>query len=367
MGNCSILLSRSKKSIFMETQSQFVLPPIPSLDKAAMAAAQQRQAQLTKPGGALGKLEALSIRLAGMTGQLNWQPTRRSVVVCAGDHGVVAQGISAYPQAVTGQMVLNFLAGGAAVNVLARQMNARVTVVDAGVIGSFAEHPDLVIGKIAPGTADFTQGPAMTPQQAEQALALGAKVFAREAERGVDLLAVGEMGIGNTTSASAVIAAITGHSPAVVTGRGTGVDDAQLLHKISVVEQALAYHTPAAEDTLCKLGGFELGAMAGLMLAAASQRVPVVIDGLISTAAALLAVQRNPAVKNYLIAGHRSAEPGHQVALEWLGLEPLLSLDLRLGEGTGAVLAFPLIEAAMRTLQEMATFAQAGVSGRDAG
>ncbi len=350
----------------METENRFTLPAIPPLDEAAIAAAHQRQAQLTKPGGALGKLEALSIRLAGMTGRLDWLPTRRSVVVCAADHGVVAQGVSAYPQAVTGQMVLNFLAGGAAVNVLARQMNARVTVVDAGVIGSFAAHSDLVADKIAPGTADFTQGPAMTPHQAGQALALGARVFAREANRGVDLLAVGEMGIGNTTSASAVIAAITGHSPAAVTGRGTGVDDAQLLHKISVVERALTYHAPATEATLCKVGGFELGAMAGLMLAAASQRVPVVIDGLISTAAALLAAQLNPAVTSYLIAGHRSAEPGHQLALEWLGLDPLLTLDLRLGEGTGALLAFPLIEAAMRTLQEMATFAQAGVSGRDA-
>lgn len=351
----------------METENRFTLPTIPPLDEAATAAAHQRQAQLTKPGGALGKLEALSIRLAGMTGQVDWRPERRSVVVCAADHGVVAQGVSAYPQAVTGQMVLNFLAGGAAVNVLARQMNARVTVVDAGVIGSFAAHPDLVADKIAPGTADFTQGPAMTRHQAEQALALGARVFAREANRGVDLLAVGEMGIGNTTSASAVIAAITGHSPAAVTGRGTGVDDAQLLHKISVVERALTYHAPATEETLCKVGGFELGAMAGLMLAAASQRVPVVIDGLISTAAALLAAQLNPAVTSYLIAGHRSAEPGHQLALEWLGLDPLLTLDLRLGEGTGALLAFPLIEAAMRTLQEMATFTQAGVSGRDAG
>jgi nicotinate-nucleotide--dimethylbenzimidazole phosphoribosyltransferase len=340
---------------------------IPPLAVAAAEQARRGQDRLTKPTGALGKLETLSIRLAGMTGRLDWLPTRRSVVVCAGDHGVVAQGVSAYPQAVTQQMVLNFLRGGAAVNVLARQMNARVTVVDAGVIGVFAEHPNLVRGKIAPGTADFTTGPAMSAAQARQALQLGLDVAQREVERGLDLLAVGEMGIGNTTSASAIIAAITGNTAAAVTGRGTGVDDEQLRHKIAVVERALELHTPAQVDTLAKVGGFEIGAMAGLMLGAAQQRIPIVVDGLICTAAALIAVQLQPAVKEYLIAGHRSAEPGHGLALAWLGLEPLLQLEMRLGEGTGALLALPIVEAAMRTLQEMATFDDAGVSDRDAG
>ena len=338
---------------------------IPPLDSAAQAAARARQARLTKPAGALGRLETLSIQLAGMTGRLDWLPRRRAVLICAGDHGIAAQGVSAYPQAVTQQMVLNFLAGGAAVNVLARQMGARVTVVDAGVIGDFADHPDLIRGKIAPGTADFSAGPAMTAAQADAALALGKAAVARELAHGLDLLAVGEMGIGNTTSASAIIAAVTGRPVAEVTGRGTGVDDAALRHKVALIEAALARHAPATVDTLAKIGGFEIGAMAGAMLAAAAQRVPVVLDGLISTAAALVAAQIAPDVRHYLIAGHRSVEPGHRAALAWLGLEPLLDLDLRLGEGTGALLAIPLIEAAMRTLQEMATFEAAGVSGRE--
>jgi nicotinate-nucleotide--dimethylbenzimidazole phosphoribosyltransferase len=340
---------------------------IPLLDKVAANKARERQSRLTKPAGALGALEALSTRLAGMTARLDWLPLRRCVIVCAGDHGVVAQGVSAYPQAVTRQMVLNFLSGGAAVNVLARQMNARVLVVDAGVCGEFEPHPSLMQGKIAAGTADFTQGPAMTAAQADEAVGLGIEVVQREIARGLDLLAVGEMGIGNTTSAAAIIAAITGHSAAAVTGRGTGLDDDGLRHKIAVVETALARHQPATENTLAKVGGFEIGVMAGLMLGAAAQRVPVVIDGLISTAAALIAAQVAPTVTGYLIAGHRSAEPGHRIALEWLELEPLLDLEMRLGEGTGALLACPLIEAAMRTLNEMATFDEAGVSDRDAG
>lgn len=336
---------------------------IPPINTDCRAAAEARQSRLTKPAGALGRLEELSIRIAGMTGRLDWLPARRAVVVCAADHGVVAQGVSAYPQDVTAQMVLNFLRGGAAVSVLARQMNARVTVIDAGVAADLPAQPGLVSGKVASGTADLSIGPAMTARQARQALDLGREVALAEIERGLDILAVGEMGIGNTTSASAIIAAVTGRSPAEVTGRGTGVDDAQLAHKITVIERALQVNAPAAEKTLQKVGGFEIGAMAGLMLEAAAARVPVVIDGLICTSAALIAAQAEPEVTGYLIAGHRSVEPGHRAALDWLGLAPLLDLDLRLGEGTGAVLAFPLVEAAMRTLQEMATFDDAGVSG----
>lgn len=343
------------------------LPPIPSLDAAAMSAAAARQATLTKPPGALGRLEALSIQLAGMTGRLDWLPRSPVAVVCAGDHGVVAQGVSPYPQAVTQQMVANFLSGGAAVNVLARQMGARVVVVDAGVAGELAPHPALVQGKVAPGTADFTRGPAMTPAQAEQALALGLRVAEQECAAGADIVAVGEMGIGNTSSAAAIIAARTGAPVHAVTGRGAGLDDAALLHKVALIERALEMHAPAAEGTLHKVGGFEIGAMAGVMIGAAARRVPVLVDGVISAAAALIAAQLAPAVRDYLIAGHRSAEPGHAVALRALGLEPLLTLDLRLGEGTGALLVLPLVEAAMRTLQEMATFAGAGISGREEG
>ncbi len=336
---------------------------IPPIDMRCQQLALERQAKLTKPAGALGRLEALSVQLAGITGRLDWLPTRRAVVVCASDHGVVAQGVSAYPQSVTAQMVLNFLHGGAAINVLARQMNARVTVIDAGVASELAPHPDLISRKIGHGTADFSVGPAMTPQQSEQSIQLGRDVAAQEIERGLDILAVGEMGIGNTTSASAIIAAITGKPVAIVTGRGTGIDDEHLRHKVAVIERALEVNQLVSENTLAKVGGFEIGAMAGLILGAASHRIPVIIDGLISTAAALIAAQREPAVTAFLIAGHHSVEPGHRIALEALGLTPLLDLDLRLGEGTGAVLAIPLIEAAMRTLQEMATFDDAGVSG----
>jgi len=336
---------------------------IPPIDLNAQQSALARQSTLTKPAGALGQLEALSVRLAGMTGRLDWLPVRRAVVVCAGDHGVVAQGISAYPQSVTAQMVANFLRQGAAINVLARQMNARVTVVDAGVAASLEPHPDLVIGKIAAGTADLSVGPAMSAQQAEQSLALGRQVAEREIARGLDILAVGEMGIGNTTSASAIIAALTGQPAENVTGRGTGLGDAQLVHKIAVVERALRINQPHGQVTLAKVGGFEIGAMAGLMIGAASARIPVILDGLISTSAALIAAQFEPTIADYLIAGHCGVEPGHRIALQALGLRPLLDLELRLGEGTGAVLVLPLIEAAMRTLNEMATFDSAGVSG----
>ncbi|MDX1992465.1 MAG: nicotinate-nucleotide--dimethylbenzimidazole phosphoribosyltransferase [bacterium] len=349
-----------------------MLPDIPSLDTSAQERARQRQQTLTKPPGALGYLETLSVALAEMTGRTDWAPTRKAVIVCAGDHGVAAQGVSAYPQAVTAQMVANFLRGGAAVNVLARQMNARVLVVDAGVAADLDEHPQLIRRKIGPGTADFTQQAAMSREQATAAIQLGLNVVQAEIAQGLDLLAVGEMGIGNTTSASAIIAAITGRPASVVTGRGTGLDDAALSRKVALIDHALKLHAPANMDTLMKVGGFEIGAMAGLMLGAAASRVPVVLDGLISTAAALIAVTMNPRVCDYLIAGHCSAEPGHIVALDHLGLRPLLTLDLRLGEGSGALLAFPLIEAAMRTLNEMATFDEAGVSTaseteRDAG
>jgi nicotinate-nucleotide--dimethylbenzimidazole phosphoribosyltransferase len=341
-----------------------LFPTPPPLDVEAQQRAAQRQTRLTKPTGALGRLESLSIQLAGMTGRLDWLPTRRAVIVCAGDHGIVEQGVSAYPQIVTRQMVLNFLDGGAAVNVLARQMNARVLVVDAGVAADFDAHPQLIRRKIAPATADFSSQPAMTPDQAEQSLTIGVEVAAQEIEHGLDVLIIGEMGIGNTTSASAIIAAITGAASARVTGRGTGVDDPTLLRKIDLIDRALRLHHPPDTDTLVKFGGFEIGAMAGLMIGAAAARVPVLLDGLICTAAALVAAQIQPTVVEYLIAGHRSAEPGHTIALDYLGLKPLVELDLRLGEGTGALLALPLVEAAMRTLQEMATFDDAGVSER---
>jgi nicotinate-nucleotide--dimethylbenzimidazole phosphoribosyltransferase len=337
-----------------------------SIDTHAEHATRDRQRQLTKPQGALGDLETLSIKLAGITGRLDWLPKRPTLLICAADHGIVEEGVSAFPQVVTQQMVLNFLGGGAAASVLARQMNAQLRVIDAGVAATFQPHNLLIQRKIANGTANFAKSVAMTEAQAHQALDIGHDIAAQQIAEGMDVLCLGEMGIGNTTSASAIIAAITGYSVASVTGRGTGLDDVGLQHKIEVIERALALHAPANENTLQKVGGFEIGVLAGLVIGAASKRVPIVVDGLITTAAAMIAVQHVLEVKDYLIASHSGAEPGHALALAWLGLTPLLRLNLRLGEGTGALLALPLIEAAMRTLQEMATFGNAGVSNRDA-
>ncbi len=338
---------------------------IEPLDEAAMDAARARQDTLTKPPGSLGRLEALSVQLAGITARPLPQVQHPVVVTMAGDHGVVAQGVSAYPQEVTAQMVYNFVRGGAAINVLARHVGARVVVVDMGVAADLAPHPGLVSAKVAPGTADITQGPAMSRQQAEQAVLAGARVVSAEVGRGLDALATGDMGIGNTTPSAAIAAALIGAPPAEIVGRGTGVDDAGLARKVAAVERALTVNHPDpsdALDVLHRVGGFEIGGLAGAILAAAAHRRPVVVDGFISTAAAMLAVRLAPQVRPYLIAAHRSQERGHQRMLAWLGLEPLLDLDLRLGEGTGAALALSLLQAACKILAEMATFAEAGVS-----
>ncbi len=341
---------------------------IAPLDEAAMAAARARQDRLTKPAGSLGRLEDLSVQLAGITGRCPPPvPTRKAVLVFAGDHGVVARGVSAYPQEVTPQMVLNFLRGGAAINVLARQASARVTVVDAGVAAYIPPTDGLVPGKIAWGTADFTVGPAMTREQAVAALELGGRVVQEEIERGLDLLACGDMGIGNTTPSAAITAVITGRPPREVTGCGTGITSDALEHKVQVIEQAIAVNRPDPRDgldVLSKVGGFEIGAIAGAMIAAGATRAPIVVDGFIATAGALIACTLAPGLRPYLIAGHRSQEPGHEAALAYLGLQPLLDLRMRLGEGTGAALAFHVIEAAARIINEMATFAEAGVSER---
>jgi nicotinate-nucleotide--dimethylbenzimidazole phosphoribosyltransferase len=339
---------------------------IQPLDAAAMAAAQSRQNQLTKPPGSLGRLEALSVQLAGITAQSTPSVDRKAVIVLAGDHGIVAEGVSAYPSEVTAQMVLNFLRGGAAINVLARQAGARVIVADVGVAGDLPDHPALLRRKIAPGTANSARGPAMSREQAARAVETGVEIVTAELARGLDLVATGEMGIGNTTPASAITAVYTGLPVAQVTGRGTGVDDAGLARKIAILEHALELHRPDPSDpigVLAAVGGFEIGAIAGVCLGAAAHRLPVVVDGFISAAGALIAAALCPAVKPYLIASHLSVERGHAPLWETLGLRPLLEMDLRLGEGTGAVLAMHLVEAACRILSGMATFADAGVSG----
>lgn len=331
-----------------------------------MLAARTRQNQLTKPQGSLGRLEALSLQLAGITGQALPRVEHKAVVVLVGDHGIAAEGVSAYPSEVTAQMVLNFLRGGAAINVLARQAGARVVVVDVGVAADLPEHPHLLQRKIARSTANFAHGPAMTRQQAARAVEVGIEIVAGEVARGLDLVATGEMGIGNTTPASAITAIYTGLPVERVTGRGTGVDDAGLARKVEIIKQALARHRPDPADplgVLAAVGGFEIGAIAGVCLGAAAHRVPVVVDGFISATGALIAAALCPVANAYFIASHLSVERGHAPLWQTLDLHPLLDMDLRLGEGTGAVLAFHLVEAACRILTEMATFASADVSG----
>lgn len=338
---------------------------IEPLDAVSMRNARTRQDMLTKPLGSLGCLESLSIQIAGITRQSQPQLRQKVVVVMAGDHGVVREGVSAYPQEVTPQMVLNFLSGGAAINVLSRHVGARVVIVDMGVACDIPAHPDLLVRKVAYGTQNITSGPAMSRQQAEQAILTGAAVVESEIAHGLDILATGDMGIGNTTPSAAIAAAVTGRPASEIVGRGTGVDDDGLRRKISAVERALQRNQPDPQDgldLLAKVGGFEIGGLTGAILSAAANHRPVVIDGFISTAAAIIAATLAPRVKDYLVAAHTSQELGHRRMMDWLGLTPLLDLQMRLGEGTGAVLAMSLVEAACKILNEMATFGEAGVS-----
>ena len=338
---------------------------IKPLDRDAMRQAQARQDTLTKPQGSLGRLEELSIQVAGITGQARPRIGDKVIVTMAGDHGVVAEGVSAYPSEVTAQMVYNFLRGGAGINVLACHVGARVVIVDMGVAGELKPHPDLVNHKVAFGTRNMARGPAMSHAQAIQAIEGGIEVVERELAKGMDIVGVGDMGIGNTTPASAITAAITGAPVAEVTGRGTGIDDERLQHKIEVIEQALALNQPDPDDpldVLAKVGGFEIGGIAGVAIGAAAHRIPVVLDGFISGAGALIAAELAPQVKDYMIAAHCSVEIGHRWILDRLGLTPLFDLGLRLGEGTGAALGISIVEAAVKILNEMATFGQAGVS-----
>ena len=337
------------------------------LDTAAMELASARQQQLTKPAGSLGRLEDIAVQIAGITGHPVPRIERKAVIIMAGDHGVTNEGVSAYPSAVTLQMVYNFLQGGAAINALAHFVGAKVIVVDVGVAADIS-HPDLLSRKVAFGTADMALEPAMTHVQMLEAIQVGIDIFDAQLDQGIDLVATGDMGIGNTTAASAITASLLQMPVALVTGRGTGIDDEQLAHKIQVIEKALARHVPNPQDpldVLMKVGGLEIAGLVGVIVAAASRRVPVVIDGFVSGAAALIAIELNPLVREYLLAGHVSVERGHHLILERLGLSPLLDLKLRLGEGTGAVLAMSLIEAALHTHSEMATFEEAGVSTRE--
>lgn len=334
-----------------------------------MESAARRWDTLTKPQGSLGRLEALAVRVAGMTAQPLPETGRKLIFTVAADHGVAAEGISAYPQSVTAQMVLNFLKGGAGINVLARHAGAEVIVVDAGVAGEPISAPGLLSRRVRSGTANLVREPAMSREEAEQAVKNGMQIF-REAhgKNRIGMVGLGDMGIGNTTASSAITALLTGKPVEAVTGRGTGLDDDHLSRKTALIDQAIRLHHPDPEDgmdVLSKVGGLEIGCLAGIALAAAEMRVPIVLDGFITTAAALIAWKLQPAVKDYFIASHCSVEPGHRAALHALQLEPLLDLSLRLGEGTGAALAFGIIEASLKLLREMATFGEAGVDGKE--
>jgi nicotinate-nucleotide--dimethylbenzimidazole phosphoribosyltransferase len=342
------------------------LAAIRPADTAAMAAALELQARLTKPAGSLGVLEDLSVRLAGLAGLCPPPlPEPAAVAIFAGDHGVHAQGVTPWPQEVTGQMVANFLSGGAVVNAFARQVGASVTVVDVGVLVDPGPAPGLVAANVRRGTRDLATGPAMTPGEVRTAIEVGIRVAGELVDGGAACLLTGDMGIANTTPSAALIAAFTGAGPGDVTGRGTGVDDPTYAHKIDVVTSALELHAPDPADPLAVLaavGGLEHAALAGFILGAAARRVPVIVDGVIAASAALVAAALAPDAVAAMVAGHRSAEPGATVALNHLGLTPLLDLGMRLGEGTGAALALPVVAGAVRVLHEVATFDAAGVS-----
>ena len=342
--------------------------PVARADTAAILDA------LTKPPGSLGRLEWLAVELAGITGIPRPTLRRRAIVVAAADHGVTRQGVSAYPADVTAQMVANFVSGGAAINALASGVGASIMVVDVGVAadipesgaGAASRGGTLIRRRIRPGTDDMTASPAMTRTEALRSIAVGIEIARSLSADGVELIGVGEMGIGNTTAASAITSAMTGVVPERVTGRGTGIDDATHARKVDVIERALARHQPDPADrvgVLAAIGGLEIGALVGVILGAVEGRIPVILDGFISGAAALLAVGLAPGVADRMIAGHRSVEPGHAIVLDRLGLRPLLELDLRLGEGTGAALAMSLVDAASDVRDGMATFDSAAVSG----
>ncbi len=336
-------------------------------DPVSLERVQSRLDRLTKPLGSLGRLEELAARYVAMTGEEHPKLPRAAIFTFAADHGVTDEGISAYPRAVTAEMVLNFLRGGAAVNVLAGHVGAEVRVVDIGVAYEFDHLPQLISRKVAHGTKNFFREPAMTREEAVQALEIGVSLASGAASEGIGLMGTGDMGIGNTASSAAITAVITGQPVAEVTGRGTGIDEVQYARKVSVIKHALQMLRPEPTDpidVLAKVGGFEIAGITGLILGAAAHRIPVVLDGFIAGAAALIAAGLQPICRQYLVASHLSAERGHQAALDRLGVKPLLDLGLRLGEGTGACLGIGLLYASVKLLTQMATFDEAGVSER---
>jgi len=351
----------------MMKQLSQIISQIKPVDPAWLAQAQERLDSLTKPPGSLGRLEELAARYVAIRRELFPRLEKKQVVVFAADHGVVAEGVSAYPQDVTHQMVLNFLRGGAGINVLARHVGAAVEVVDIGVNHDFGEQPGLISRKVAYGSRNLAQEPALTREEALEALMVGVERAQAAITAGADALAAGDMGIGNTTPAAALGAVFTGKPTGTLTGRGTGIDDNTWRHKVAVINRALELHQPEANfplEALAKVGGLEIAGIAGLILGAAANRRPLLLDGFIATAGALVAARLVPAVTDYLIAGHCSVEPGHHLMLDTLGLKPLLNFQMRLGEGTGAALGLGLLDAGLKIYKEMATFAEAGVAGK---
>lgn len=345
------------------------LNPCKAIDAQAYENALARQQQLTKPAGSLGQLETLAVQLAGLQGQVKPSVDQVWIAIFAGDHGVVAEGVSAYPQAVTGQMLLNFVSGGAAISVLARQLDAQLEVVDLGTVTSSLDLPGVRHLNIGAGTANFVNGPAMTEAQGRLALHAGRDSVLRARESGAQLFIGGEMGIGNTTAASALACALLECQVSDLTGPGTGLNAQGVSHKVAVIERALARHAAQRGDalhTLFNLGGFEIAALVGAYLACAQEGVVVLVDGFICTVAALVATRLNPACREWLLFGHRGAEPGHGHVLQSLDAQPLLELGLRLGEGSGAALAVPLLRLACALHGQMATFAEAAVADRPA-
>lgn len=353
------------KAVSAEELIHETVAAIPALNPAWHERAVLRLNSLTKPLGSLGRLEEMAARLVAIREEEFPDCANKVIFTLAADHGVTEEGVSAYPKTVTRQMVLNFLSGGAAINVLCRQFGIEVVVVDIGVDGDTDGLDGLVQMKVRRGTNNMAIGPAMTRTEACRALQAGITLSERAERGGKKLVGTGEMGIGNTTAASAVAAVMCRKPVTEVTGKGTGLDDAAVHRKINIIERTLRLSQPNVSDpidVLSKVGGLEMAGLAGLALGAAARRIPVVIDGFISTAAAAIAVAIEPRVKDFLFASHRSTEPGHDALLKFIGLEPFLELDMRLGEGTGAALAMPLLEASAKLLKEMATFSSAGVS-----
>ncbi len=343
------------------------LKNITALDNKLMEETQARLDNLTKPQGSLGRLEELAKLVVGITGKKDPFLKNKIIFTLAADHGVTEEGVSAYPKEVTAQMVYNFLNEGAGINVLARHVGAKVIVVDMGVACDLEKRLGLIIKKVNYGTKNMTRGPAMSREEAFKSIENGIEIFEELFKNGMDMVGTGDMGIGNTTPSSAITSVITGEPVENVTGRGAGIDDETLVNKIKVIKKAISVNKPDpkdALDVLSKVGGFEIGGLAGVILAAASKRVPVVIDGFISGAAALIAYQLKPEVKDYMIAAHCSVEKGHKAILDYLGLRPLLDLNLRLGEGTGSALGMNIVEASIKILTKMATFQSAAVSER---